>query len=140
MGTPERAHRGGIGGLAGILKDHGKAIEFELIRLGLRLAWLGTPALSWRDLLVIVEQLPPGSALHRSMDPEGSLWTVETHLLAGIFDVLAIANWQRAGGAERDRPTPLPRPGLPEDPGTETWTGKPVSIEEMNEKLGWKGL
>jgi hypothetical protein len=38
------------------------------------------------------------------------VWTVETHLLAGIHDRLAQANWQRGGG-KGPRPKPIPRPG-----------------------------
>jgi hypothetical protein len=38
------------------------------------------------------------------------VWTVETHLLAGIHDRLAQANWQRGGG-KGPRPKSIPRPG-----------------------------
>ena len=38
--------------------------------MGLRLDWLGTPALSWRDLWVIVQQSPPGSAIQRAALPD----------------------------------------------------------------------
>lgn len=38
--------------------------------MGLRLDWLGTEALSWRDLLVITQQSPATSALTRARYPE----------------------------------------------------------------------
>lgn len=82
--------------------------------MGLRLSDLGTPRLSWRDLLVIVNQSPPGSALWRSkaaaedVDPA---WGLQEQLLAGIFDVLRIGNWQRGGG-KGQKPRLMPRPGV----------------------------
>lgn len=36
-------------------------------------------------------------------------WSMNTHLLALIADVLAGANWQRGGGKGK-RPKPIPRP------------------------------
>jgi hypothetical protein len=43
---------------------------------------------------------------------EDVAWGEDTHLLASIFDVLAMANWQRQGKANAPRPKPLPRPGV----------------------------
>lgn len=56
---------------------------------------------------MLVEHLPPASALHRSK--VGATWTQDTELLAGIFDVLQLANWQRSAKKNR-RPKPTPRP------------------------------
>ena len=101
---------GGILGLLTLIDEHGEAIEYDLISLGLRLRDLGTDKLSWRDLAVIARQLPRESALARAMVEESSQWGVTEHLLALVVDVLAVANWQRGGG-KGSRPKPLPRPG-----------------------------
>lgn len=103
--------RGGIGYLAAELDAHGEAIEYDLIALGLRIDWLGTPELSWRDLWVILRQSPLTSAYRIARMGEAALWSRDTHLLADIFDVLAGANWQRAGKASAPKPKPMHRPG-----------------------------
>ena len=130
--------RGGIRGLARLLGEHGEAVEYDLIRLGLRLSWLGTRRLTWRDLYVIVRQSPQDSALHRAVAGPDHIWDLHGHLLAGIFDVLAVANWQRSGVEHAKKPERLQRPGVTKQVEGETLArGKAVSIEEMNARLGW---
>lgn len=41
----------------------------------------------------------------------GEQWSREEHLLAGIYDVLALANWQRQNRRGAPKPKALPRPG-----------------------------
>jgi hypothetical protein len=103
-------HGGGIVGLVRLLNEHGEAIEYELLTIGRNLEHLGTRHLSWRDLKVVVNQAPPGGALHRSLDPKGWAWGADTYMLAGLVDLTAAANWQRAGDKHKKRPDPLPRP------------------------------
>ncbi len=102
---------GGIARLLTLLDEHPEAVEYDLIALGLRLDWLGTPRLSWRDLLVIVRQSPRESALARATHGSDALWGLTDHLLAEVVDELAVANWQRQGKAHARRPKPIPRPG-----------------------------
>jgi hypothetical protein len=80
----------------------------------LRLEWLGTEALTWRHLLVIVRQSPADSAIARTLDPEAVLWRLPEHLLAAIFDSLQVLVWQNTedGQEGRNKPQPLPRPGV----------------------------
>lgn len=56
--------------------------------------------------------LPPGAALWRAKQVAGA-WTNGEHLLAGVVDLLAGANWQRTkdGSEGRNKPKPLARPG-----------------------------
>lgn len=105
----------------------------------MRLSWLGTKRLTWRDLYVIVRQSPAGSATHRAVAGPDHAWDLQGHLLAGIFDLLAISNWQRGGDEHARKPERLPRPGITRaEPEGETLArGKAVSIEEMNARLGW---
>lgn len=78
--------------------------------------------------------------MRRAMGGEGSDWGLDSHLLAGIFDQLAAANWQRAGDENAERPKPLPRPGSKESQPTKGGNiaeGKPVTTEEMDRLMGW---
>lgn len=92
---------------------------------------LGTPELSWRDLLVIIHKAPLGSAVHRAMDPDAD-WDLRNHLLAEVVDSLHAANWQRSGSSA-NRPEPVPRPGV--RPERENY--QPMTVEETLDWLGW---
>lgn len=102
---------GGIDGLCRELDSHGEAIEYDLIALGLRLDNLGTPALSWRDLKVILANSAPRSAYARAVAGGDAEWTLTDHLLALTIDTLAMANWQRQGKPHSPKPQPVTRPG-----------------------------
>jgi hypothetical protein len=132
-----QGHDGGISGLLELIDQHREAVEFDLIALGLRLDWLGTERLSWRDLLVVVNQSPRWSALSRAMNPEGSEWGLSEHLLAAVFDSLERGNWQRAGRENAPRPKPFPRPGVTEDK-QQTHGSTALPMDEMARRLGWE--
>jgi hypothetical protein len=89
----------------------------------LRLKWLGTEALTWRDLLVIVHQSPRDSAVGSVLAPE-SRWGLQEQLLAAAVDALMILAWQNTKDAQdgRNMPEPVPRPGV-EAPKNETKFG-----------------
>lgn len=80
--------------------------------LGLDLRRLGTPELTYRRLHLVIDHLPQTSALARAM---GGGWTQAEHLLAGVFDVLNWANYQRSG-CKGSKPRPLERPGPKKKP------------------------
>lgn len=101
---------------------------------------LGTDALWWRDLSVIVDNLPATSALHRKMSPEWAAWAggdVSAHLLASIADGINAGNWMQSkdGQKNRNRPKPIPRPGV--ESGDKKFGGKAESIESIRDWLGW---
>lgn len=62
------------------------------------------------------------------MNPAAA-WGSTEHLLAGVFDVLQGANWQRSGG-KGTRPKPLQRPGHKE---TATKYGKSRPLSETKD-------
>lgn len=105
----------------------------------MRLDWLPSERLSWRDLLVIVNQTRPDktSALYRSLNPDDYAWGLSEQLLAALFDAAQIGNWQRASDPRAPRPKPLQRPGI--EPESKTIGGGAVSIDEMDKFLGWGG-
>lgn len=125
---------GGIRSLCRLLEENGEAVEYDLIALGLRLDWLGSEALSWRDLWVIVRNSPRGSAVSRAVNGESDTWGMPEQLLAGLFDLLSMANWQRQGDEKADRPEPLPRPGVKRP---DAWTGTPRTPDEIDQLMGW---
>lgn len=104
--------RGGIRGLLALLDEHQEAIEYDLIALGLRLDWLGTKRLTWRDFVVIVRNSPRTSALARKHLGDDAAWSLTDHLMAGVIDLLTVANWQRGGKKAGPKPKPFPRPGV----------------------------
>ena len=126
-----RGGRGGIGGLLRLLREHGEAVEYDLIALGLRLDDLGTERLSWRDLLVIARQSPPGSALNRALDP-GWRATLDTHLLRRIEHAGRVSVWQNAGGRG-----PAPEPlTLPWEQRERAWDHDVLEWDEAADALG----
>lgn len=75
-----------------------------------------------------MRQLPPESRLIREHVGH-PVWSQSEHLLAGIFDVVQWANFQRSGN-KGERPKPIPRPGS----GPKTF-GKAIPFEEAKERL-----
>ena len=130
MGEGFRNRLGGIRGLLRLLDEYGEAIEYDLICLGLRLDWLGSEALTWRDLLVIVKKSPLSSAF--SVELRGHTWTVAEYLAALQVDMLRGLSWQ-TGGGKGQKPKPIPRPEKKDSVGR----GRGVTIEEANRRLGW---
>lgn len=63
------------------------------------------PPIRWRHLKHLVLHLPQDSRFHEGV--HGESWSLSEHLLAGIFDITLISNWNGKG----KRPEPLPRPG-----------------------------
>lgn len=87
--------------------------------------------MSWRELGVLVRQLPRESATFRVLNPDESVWGLTDHLLAAVLDSLRAANWQRSGG-KGPKPKPIPRPGVA-GYSTERIAGKARTMAEMDE-------
>lgn len=137
MAEGQRRDAGGIRSLRELIAEHKEAIEFDLIAHGLRLDWLGTERLSWRDLLVIIRQAPPGSALDRAQRPDDAGWGLSEQLLAMVVDNTNWLVWAKTDDAakNRNRPKPIPRPGVKPD-GVTIGSGA-IPIDEMAAFLGW---
>ena len=67
--------------------------------------------LSFTDLHAFIFESPPGSAFFNAVE---NGWDTNTHLTAGVVDLLAILAWQNTEDAHnkfpRHRPKPIPRP------------------------------
>lgn len=107
--------------------------------MGLRLDWLASEALSWRDLLVIVRQAPQSSAVARAVEPEQSTWGLSEQLLALVADYLAWLQWAQTedGSKNRNRPKPIPRPGVESDDEVRKFGSDPVALNALDDFLGW---
>lgn len=79
------------------------------------------PTFSWEEFLAgrisptlfiaLLQGLPQESAFRAEWagGPEHRTWSLDTHLLATVVDLLQGANYQRSGGKGR-KPTPINRP------------------------------
>lgn len=73
--------------------------------------------LTWRELGVLVRQLPRTSRLAVIRHGEDAEWSLADHLAALAVDALRVGNWQRANeGLEKYKqsrpPEPIERPGV----------------------------
>lgn len=96
---------------------HPAAVEADLIAAGLRWRDIGTGRTNWRDVWAILTAADFDSAIYRALKPEEAAWAsrdTTNHLLANVFDALAVGNWQRGNGKGR-KPKPLKRPGVGPD-------------------------
>lgn len=96
---------GGIEGLLALIDEHEEAIEYELLAMGRHLDELGTAALSWRDLFVLLRrwQKTPGNAFAASLaGTEVPSWSEQ--ILAVIVDLLQAVNFLlRRGKGQRPK-------------------------------------
>lgn len=91
---------------------------------------IGTARLSWRRLLLIVENSAEDSAVTRSVNPVKP-WSPEMQMLTNVFDALAILIWMQSkdGASGRNRPRPTPRPGM-KDPNVEHFGDASMTLNE----------
>lgn len=76
--------------------------------------------------------------LERAMlGDQWSPWTVGDHLSALMVDALNWLVWSKTedGAKNRNRPRPVPRPGMNTDEGSEHRRGDPLTAEEAMKLL-----
>lgn len=111
MARPCGRGAGGIAGLVALIEQHGGALEADLrhyYQRGLR--DLAEGRVTWRELLAYVRHLPATCQVAAEIHGDAAAWSATDRLLADVFDVLAMANWQRGGNKNAPRPKPYPRP------------------------------
>lgn len=136
MAGARRNHRGGIVSLWELHDELPEAVEYELIRLGLRWRQVGTEVLSWRDLAVIVAQASPDGPLFQAKYPEEIPQIRLERLLELVHYELSVANTQRGNqsGAKRSDFPDVPEWAKQKD--TETYGSEPVPFDDMAAFLG----
>lgn len=120
---------GGILSLVEIIKNHDRALEYDLMtRTGRTLAeYIAMGAAGMVALLSFINYLPPDSALRYSMDPSDEFgeWytTKKTNvILADLFDVFVAANTKKGRKAkEYPRPKQKKKIGSGAIPISEFW-------------------
>ena len=118
--------------LVQLSREHSEALEFDLIKLGLRLRDAGSLEFNWRDLWVVCRRLGRDSELYKSMNPDDDTsWSVTDYLLALVADNTAFRLYQAAGGKGK-KPKPVPRPG-----DVKRYGGDALPVTGMQEWLGW---
>lgn len=122
---------GGVLSLLALIDEHGEALEFDLIALGLRMRDCPSPEFNWRDLFVVCRYLGRDSKLYASMNPDDDTsWGVAEYLLATVVDNGNARLWQAAGGKGR-KPKPVTRPG-----DVKKYGGDALPVADMAEWLG----
>ncbi len=64
--------------------------------------------MTWRELKVFIQHLPPGSATSRAMYGTAATWTPDTYLLADLWDLYVAAHTDK-----HRTPKTYPRPSVP---------------------------
>lgn len=123
---------GGILGLYGFITEHREAVEYDLLTHGgFRLEDAGTPALSWRELHILVARWLKLHATATFESVNGIVWSTEAQLTAMLIDLTASANWQRGGKSTAPKPKPLPRPWLKAK--AQTFGRDPIPISQFDD-------
>lgn len=132
-----RSHRGGITSLLELHEKFPEAVEFDLIRLGLRWRDVGSKRLSWRDALVIVNQLDEDSALARAMNPELAVrldrWL---EFISYQLDRAAVQRGNQSGAKRKDFPKPPAWVGHDDEAPSSVIGSAPLNSDEMAAFLG----
>lgn len=131
MGRRVRDEPRGFLSLVQLSREHSEALEFDLIKLGLRLRDAGSLEFNWRDLWVLCRRLGRDSELYKSLNPDDDTsWSVTDYLVAVVADNTAFRLWQAAGGKGK-KPKPIPRPG-----DTKRYRGDALPVAAMTDWLG----
>jgi len=126
--------------LIDLIDEHGPALEYDLMRCGSRLRDFPDNGVSWRDLLILVEQGQKDSAsgLWRSLNPDWQWGTAEM-LQALIVDELRYLQYitlAAHGDNTAKPPKPIQRPGVTDDTVKHGDKASSLPIDEMAEWLG----
>jgi len=126
--------------LLDLIEEHGPAFEYDLMRCGSRLRDFPDNGVSWRDLLILVEQgqKDTSSALWRSLNPDWQWGTAEMlqALLVDEIRYLQYVTLAVAGDKTAKPPKPIPRPGVKDDMVRHGDKAASLPIDEMADWLG----
>lgn len=121
-------------GLLVLLKDHGEAIEADLLReYGVDLLDLWRGRLSLRRVKVLVAGLSQDARLRREVSGPDADWNLTAHLLALAVDYLAIMVWQKSNAGVKS-PSPLPKP-IPRPGQAQAEARRPMTVAQRDRLL-----
>lgn len=121
--------------LVGLVDEHPRALNYDLMRVGHRLRDLydDGSGLTLGDLLDLVVHADTTSAVYRALNPEWE-WDLTNQLLAYMIDHHQMVAWSE-GGRKGPKPRPIPRPGVTEKDEKKYQTAKRSSREEIDAYL-----
>lgn len=92
-------------------------------------------AVNWRDVWAIVLYAEANSPIRLALSSEPT-WDAPTYILADVADSLRWLVWSKTkdGANGRNRPEPIPRPGMKHGRG-ETRPADVLSVEEAKQLL-----
>lgn len=117
------------------IDEHREPVAYELIRLGLRLRDLPSPGLTYGDVIAIIRQSPPDSAIGRAMGPEAR-HTTEAELLRSVEYSLRVLTWMKTKDGSKGRRPPQPLTFQWEKP-ERAFDFDVMSADEADTFLGW---
>ncbi len=122
--------------LVALVDEHPTEVEYEVLtRLGKSLADLGTPALGWRELYVLLHHAPEDSPIMRAHSECGH--SAAEHLSLLLIYSQQVGNWQRARGKRATYPK-LPK-CLDKNIETKRFgQGERMTLDEAADWLGWE--
>lgn len=92
-----------------LLVRYHKELEHDFLALGVDILDVWRGEVSLRRCRVLIDTLPPGSALLRSFSDDDG-WGVTDYLLAQLIDVAMIGNWLQTDTKKSKKPKRFPRP------------------------------
>lgn len=104
---------------------------------GVDLFDLGSPWLSMRRLIVLLDHLPRESATVRAVVGDRARWGDTEHLLADLIDVAHWQMWQFSSAHSKKRPKrpkPIRRPGF-EQQGVQKFGKARMTLADANRYL-----
>ena len=129
--------------LAAFVRDHGKALESDLLKYGYELKDIGR-SLSWGALSSFVANLDLDSSVSKELNPDLYSWntTFKTNtILADIFDILALinANIVAIGSHQHTKqPQKYPRPYGQNNNDGQHYGSDAVPISDLRELFAKK--
>ncbi|NMM93488.1 DUF5361 domain-containing protein [Bifidobacterium oedipodis] len=96
-----------------LIDNHRDELEYELIKAGVRLRWLGRPLLSWHDIYLIAANCEPGTPLATALDRRMA-WKPIDFWMRSIEYSLRWLVWAKTkdGQKGRGKPKPIQPPGI----------------------------
>lgn len=135
MGRGPGCRRGEILSLREFLTEHGEAVEYDLLTHGLDLRLLGTDRLTWRRLVVFVNQAATDerSALWRDLAGDNARWDTYAQLLGVVAHATQVVAWQQTEDAKKKPFKHYPKPLGPKVPDESANTKPRLTLAALHD-------
>lgn len=120
-----------LGAVLWLIDSHGDELEYELIKAGVRLRWLGCPLLSWHDIYLIAANSEPGTPLAKVLDKRMA-WKPIDFWMRSIEYSLRWLVWAKTKDGQKGRRKPKPV----QPPGTSNHNSNRRDVVRRNDLVG----